>query len=262
MEENSTRAQFDAYFKKQLSQNEKQQLEAQLKSDAALQKAFFIYAMKKEEPTSDADRSKLEQIRQQKGPLPEPNLSIWDQLRFTFLESRPLTRWLGILLLVLVVATVVWVINDTPPPEGLITTYFQEAYCPGVAGANDLSLFYQAASTYCGATESSLNELKSMTDTCQGFCIAQYYLAHQQLKNKEYQEAEAGFIASINNTSTLQQFYAQIDPVALELNRLLCQLGQGDSRKSILQKLEVLLQESPANGLLEKEINGLLDALQ
>ncbi|MCB0594412.1 MAG: hypothetical protein H6557_09065 [Lewinellaceae bacterium] len=242
-----------AYLEGTMNSRERQAFEAALDQDEARQKAFLHYAFSPEKPASAREqklKEMLEKLRRQKGPLPEPQLNFFDRLRFAFSAVQFWKAGLGFLI-ALMAGLAIWANLSLEPVNELIEKYFIEAYCPGYAGdelppTGQEEVFGRASALYCGYAEEGGEGLKVLADGCAGFCMADYYLAHWQLKNGQFEPAIEGFEQCLANRDSLLQYgYASLArPV--RLNLLLARLGAGHSRQEILEGLQAIAEDKSA----------------
>lgn len=244
MEKNKTETQIKSYFAGELNNLQRKNFVTELGHDQELQKAVFIYAMQNEKevtPENEAIRSRIVAIKEKIKPLSEAQLNWWDHIRFTILEWPTSLKWLSVIILLNVIVLFGWVNINIESRDDLIQNYSPIAYCPGIAGegrniADDI--YKRASDFYCKVELGGLDSLKAVAASCPEFCIADYYLAHEQLKNAQYQEAENGFIDFINRREELALTNFKPNIKELELNLYLAQLGQKSQRKKAIENLE------------------------
>lgn len=256
---------FDAFVSGSLSPQERKAFEERLSGDPALQKAFFTYAFEPEPMESTNAQKKrafLQQLMEKNGPLPTPKLSAWDRMVFN-IQGSPSWIKLTLPLLFLGLLAIFILKNRNPYPKtAIIEQYFQEAYCPGVAGAEEVAEFFEAASIYCSAEPDATASLRKITENCKDYCLAQYYLAHADLKAGNYGASINNLDASISHLEVLRQIQPNLTSSALQLNKILAQLGQGVPQKELATELNGLaasVDPESALGLEIAELKKFLD---
>ena len=253
MKNQDYRNQSQAYLQGAMNRRERLAFESALEQQEALRETFLKEALSMDKTAFEQEgkwKEMLDKIRREKGSLPEPRLNFFDRLRFAFFYYGPWKTSFGLLFTLL--AGMMIVANLTQEPAGkLIQRYFIEAYCYGYAGeapspTNPEEGVKVASGFYCGNTEGGVDSLKALADGCAGFCMADYYLAHWQLKNGQFEQAIAGFEQCLANEGILPQVSYTSLAGPVQLNLQLANLGAGHSRQEILAGLQALVEDSDA----------------
>ena len=268
MKNQDYRNQSKAYLQGAMNRRERLAFESALEQEEALREIFLKEALSMDKTAFEQEgkwKEMLDKIRREKGPLPEPGFNLFDQLRFTFLFYNSWKTGLGFLITLL--AGIMIVANLTQEPaKKLINGYFIEAYCYGYAGEAPSSTdpkeeLKVASGFYCGNAEGGVDSLQALADGCAGFCMADYYLAHWQLKTGNFEAAIAGFEQCLANEERLPQVSYSSLAGPVQLNLLLAKLGARYSRQDILAGLQALVEEADVGEEARQAAQGLYNEL-
>ena len=257
-----------AFLQGAMNRRERLAFEAALERDELLREIFLKEALSMDKTVFEQEgkwKEMLDKIRREKGPLPEPGLNLFDQLRFTFLFYNSWKTGFG-LLIILLVGIMLGANLTQEPAKKLINGYFIEAYCYGYAGEAPSSTdpkeeLKVASGFYCGNAEGGVDSLQALADSCAGFCLADYYLAHWQLKNGRFEEAIAGFEQCLANEERLPQVSYSALAGPIQFNLLLARLGASHSRQDILADLQALEEDADAGEEARQAAKDLYDEL-
>jgi hypothetical protein len=265
------------YLRQEMPPDERRAFEAALRTDRAL---LATYLAQSATPAGQAIhlaadvRSVAQALRQQRGPLPEPQITLLDKIRFLLYE--PLWRWSVVLLSVTVVAAVVYSIVGSGEKSfskaelgALIERHFLPPECTTVAGqsnqptAAELALLHRSSEFYCGVRTGGGDSLAALTQRCgTDFCFARFYLAHWQLRQSQYAAAQAGLAECVKNRKTLENNTYTDNIGKLRFNALLAELGATGDATKVRTQLEQFAQEADCQGDVKKHTLKLIEQLR
>lgn len=257
-----------AYVRKELSASERAQFELKLKTDIVLQKAYLSFCLQsegaKEFAMEDRFREMAESIKAEIGPLSEPRLSWWDHIRFAMYEPvyRGVATGTGLVLGTLIVL-VIWANSGALDTTKVVSTrYLMLPEClirdQEKAGkhtpdhyAEMNALWDRSKRFYC---DGQLDSLRLQPDT---IGVTNYFLAHLQLKNEDWNNAQQALERCLSNQPFLQQFSTKIDPAEIRFNSLLAQLGNTGKYRSMAKDFTQLSKEPTTGQLVKDRIRAL-----
>jgi tetratricopeptide (TPR) repeat protein len=265
--------QIEAYFTGTMSPEEKKAFEQELKSNNSLKEVFKPYQLfdKAVEVQGEAElRVLARNMAATMPPMPVPQLSIWEQIGLFFTKAKSYDKvnpsgqaqsatWRMALggLSTAVVACLLYA-NIFVMPYGEIAAsqnFGFAAESVGTLGEDTKTLFANAQKLYESGQKQALE--KMAIDTEGGAAVAgNYYLAHLELKNKNFDNALTAFdkILQPNNIKILESESMSIGRV--KINRLLAILGKNKDKDEALRLANQLAADPDCKNDLDK-INAL-----
>jgi hypothetical protein len=257
----------ESFLTGKMNAAEKQAFKHDLKSDKALEKLFINSALAKTPaPTTEEQkiRTLTAELKAAIGPLKEPELTWWDNLRFAYQEWAGWKKMLVYAIPALLLLTIgVGAIPQKIEPAFLVEQYIQEPYCDAVAGSDTRSklspdeVYNQASAVYCGFQFGAASRLQELANQST-FNMAYYFLAHQELKSHHYTAAITGLKACLANRQVLRLFKNTDQPDKLQLNLALAQFGEDKSNKTLKNSLIQLNKNPETTEKVRQEIGSLL----
>jgi hypothetical protein len=255
MENRLHESKLEAYFSGQMTAPERAAFEAEVRQDETLKRDFQAYYLTLASVHLGAQqrhRVIAEKVRAEMGPLRKPRLSVW------MLPPIPAQWRAAAAVFVLAIAVVGFWASQVPSLSEVETDYFQKPASAVTAGGSEQSqtLFDKSSAFYWKNTPSAADSLSNL---CADFCVADYFLAHLYLKNKNYQAAEQAFQLTLQNWDSLAANHEDIqNRCKVEINYLLAKLGSTGDAKSILPEVDALLQnQALCNGDARKDVEQL-----
>jgi len=264
--------QIDSFLEGEMNPTEEKAFKQSLKNDKELEKLFITTALASpSSPTAESQkiRSLAAEVRIDHGPLVYSKLSWRDYFRMTYQEWA---IWQKTLLLALpVLLILVFAVGAIPAQidaTKIVDQYLQEPYCDAVAGgdptAKSLSndaIYEEASAIYCGFKTNGMAELAQLSKQST-FNMAQYVLAHQELKNHQYAAAITGLEACLANRQVLKLFKNTDQPDKLQLNLALAHFGKDKSNQHLKNSLIQLNKHPETTEKVRQEIESLLIELR
>jgi hypothetical protein len=247
----------ETYLSGEMPPEERQAFEAELAADAELRRELRLYQLadKAIERQGQARlREMMRETRAKLGPLPEPELTWWDRVRFFFYSRAYLGATLGLLALLLLAG--VWLVA-TPrlcPAAKITSDYFIEASLFAQAGPEEAiaraTILAQCREYYANEQPEKLEQL-AMQEESRG--VASYFLAHWHLKRANFEEAGEAFLIALANREQLKRHSDLQDMGKLKFNLLLCEMGKNRDWQATLDGLAVLRDDPDVQGTAVKE---------
>jgi hypothetical protein len=228
----------ESYLAGQLSDRERTDLEKALAADTGLrqelQRARLIDRVLRG-VTRQRLQETMDEVAAEAGPLPIPELSWWDRLRFA-LGRR---GWVGIAAVSLLVVFVVVGMNRPCPAGVLVDSYFlAPTLVHAQAGAVlDRNLANRASLYYATAEGDELSKLTTESRDV----VPLYYLAHDYLRNDDYSRAESTFERLFERQEELTAYAEYQDLDRLRFNQILSELGMSNDPDVARLAIEKLL---------------------
>jgi len=249
----------ESYLGSTMEKKDKALFEKELAENPELKKAAIRRSLGLSENTAEDEpaREIIGRLQLQAGPLPTPMIPLQDKARYFFLDRSKVLRVAAIAIL-LIGIPIVWS-QSLPSLNAVIE---QNALHPDVgdtAGEQpDIQTLKQkAALIYGRVTPGGSEALTQLAGKADSFNIANFYLAHWYLEEKEYTRAEAELEKCILHRSELDEFDRGYIEMA-KFNLILAHLGRSAPKKQILSELSTFLAEFPdhANAIaLQRELN-------
>lgn len=224
-------ARIENYLRGKMTKQEKALFEKDIQTDPQLKKTAITYLLGVSAESESADE--LIRIWQQESPLPTPEISFADRLRYLWYENKSWI-WPAAAGLALIVAAVFLFSTPRPSPN-LISQYFLQPDCGTIAGVQespDLDMKKKAADLYCGVTPGGTEALTALAGSDNPFNIAHFYLAHDYLRNGDYDNAGNELEKCVQHGDEINRYDSGYLQMA-EFNRILASLGQGASANEL-----------------------------
>jgi hypothetical protein len=260
-----------SYLRGEMSESARIEFEAALRTDDALKKAAIQYALGGIPlPGVDHEIDELVQkVRDQTGPgSAPPRLSLAERIRYWMYGAGAIPI-VALILLFVIGATALYVYRPLSSNQ-LITDYYIDPGCQEKAGKGDTAtnqaylLQAMAASNLCNtdreAGKKILLELAGKQDS---FNIANYYLAHWYLYNRQFTEAIPAYehCLKAQNQNTLSSKFGK-DLNELKFNYLLAKMGHAPKPADILPELKAFLAAAPPKSVVFRRADKLRIALE
>lgn len=239
----SLESQLRAYLSYQMMPDERAAFEVLLRTDQATRDAYLRFSMQEEGADMLAQTEQLRNhahaFRELIGPLPEPNITWLDRLRISW-YARPWRTGLFVLLVpsfCTVLGLLMWAnLGGLRKVDEVVTGSFMPPPCVEVyAGTiptgsmSQREIFEKAAKFYCDITLSgTADSLRTLTAQHASFSLANYYLGHFLLKERQWTAAKVALEQCLQqeNISQVQKLEETRDLSPLRLNLLLARLGE------------------------------------
>lgn len=259
-----------SYLRGEMSESARIEFEAALRTDDALKKVAIEYALGGIRlPDADHEIEELVQkVRDQTGPKSAPpSLSLAERIRFG-LYGAGMIPIVVLVFLFGIGATALFIYRPIPGNQ-LITDYYIDPGCQEIAGKDTTTnqaylLQAKAASSLCNtdreAGKKMLLELAGKQDS---FNIANYYLAHWYLYNRQFTEAIPAYevCLKVQNQNTLSSKFGK-DLNELKFNYLLAKMGHAPKPANILPELKAFLAAVPPKSVVFRKADKLRIALE
>jgi hypothetical protein len=264
----------EAYLQGKLSSSDRQNFESALRRDTTLQKMVLpeYLALKAERLHEQASlRDLVQEVSREIGPLPDPQLTFGDRLSLWI--RKP---WFTALAGITLILPVLYLLSLPPfgssaaSPEQInraLGAAFIEPVNMAQAGAVEDSveadrILRQASDYYWSTPNGAADSLSRLAQSCQGYCMAYYYLAHWQLKNGNYAEAERYFVQTEQEAGYLRQFPRIRDLSKIRFNLLLSRIRQTPQDPNSVQALDNLMNASDCSALVKEKAEALKKVLE
>ena len=278
--QNQFDTQIEAYFTGTMSPEEKKAFEQELKANKSLNEAMKPYQLfdKAVEVQGEAElRVLARNMAATMPPIPIPQLSMWEQIGLFFTKAKSQDKvnssgqaqsatWRMALggLSTAVVACLLYA-NIFVMPYGEIATsqnFGFAAESVGTLGEDTKTFFANAQKLYESGQKQALEKMASDTVRKDSFgeggasVAGNYYLAHLELKNKNFDNALAAFdkILQPANVVILESESMSIGRV--KINRVLAILGKNKDKDEALRLANQLAADPDCKNDLDK-INAL-----
>ncbi|HRI61917.1 MAG TPA: hypothetical protein PK228_19395 [Saprospiraceae bacterium] len=229
-----------AYLNQEMTPQEVRAFEAELETDPSLRdelRLFRLLGKATEVYGRQHLRAIAAEVRQEIGPLPTPQLTILDRMRFLAYSS--LYKWIALGTITFLVALIALNVVYCPPSR-LISSAFPPADPNQASLTAEEYAHYQLAARYYNSNER--DALTALAADTPGFSMADYYLAHYYLAQHDYVRARALLSQTLENEAVLAKSPQTRDMGRIKYNLLLARLGaEGNSdaiRKSIGEYLD------------------------
>lgn len=265
------------YLRQEMPPDERRAFEAALRTDRALLAAYLTQSTtpvgRLAHDTADL-RTLAQAYRKQRGPLPDPQITWLDRVRFFMYE--PLWRWSALALCVVVAGSVAYGLFSNKEKTftqaelgALIERHFLAPECTTVAGqtnqptAQELALLHRSSEFYCGVRTGGGDSLVALAQRCgTEFCFARFYLAHWQLRQSQYSEAQANFAECLKNRATLENNTYTDNIGKVRFNALLAELGATGDAAQVRGELNRFSTDPDCQGDVKKHTLKLLSQLE
>ncbi len=267
--QNQFDTQIEAYFTGTMSPEEKKAFEQELNTNTSLKEAFKPYQLFDTAVAVHGEAELRVMARNMVATMPPilvPQLSIWQQIELFFTKAKARDKmnssgqaqsatWRMALggLSTAVVACLLYA-NIFVLPYGEIAAsqnFGFAAESVGTLGEDTKTLFANAQKLYESGQKSALEKMAS--DTEGGGAVAgNYYLAHLELKNKNFDNALTAFdkILQPANVAILESESMSIGRV--KINRLLAILGKNKDKDEALRLANQLVVDPDCKNDLDK----------
>lgn len=222
-------ARIENYLRGKMTTQERALFEKEIQTDPHLKKTAIGYLFGAPEESAYSDE--LASMLMRESPLPAPEISFSDRLRFFWYESRSWI-WPAAVGLTLIAAAIFLFSTPRPSPN-LVSQYLLQPDCGTIAGLRespDLDLKKRAADLYCGVTPGGTEALATLAGSSTAFNIAHFYLAHDYLRSGDYASAAKELEKCVQHGQELNAYDSGYLQMA-EFNRILADLGKGASAK-------------------------------
>ena len=235
----------EAFLQGEMPPGEAKAFRKELADQPSLQEAFLRHRLANHavEMVQDAYlKEKLQEIRKEYGPLQKPEVAV-------FSLRKVMARAAAVLILVIAGAGIYAQLNHSD--EALIRQNYEQASSPTIAGEEEdadarmnkgLYLYYQDKN-YAQA----LSAFSGIPSENKNYNSARYFIAHCQLKTKDFASAEQNFNSLISE-GAIPAFAEQEE---IEWNLLLAKLGM-DKEEEAQNMLQEIL-ENPTYSTPMKE---------
>lgn len=258
----SNQKEIEDYLSGAMGALEKAAFQAKMQQDPDLQHQV-LQQQKIERAILAAGRKKVkeetEQFWTRQGPIPPPQPSLGDRIRYFYWTHQP-TIWIFTVgLFGLIVFFLIWApqVSDCQV-EQLSQNYYQEPVSLLAAGREEFSIALQSNFYY---DREELDSLQNLART-ESSVFPLYYLAHLHQHQENFTEAQKVYEMVLARKEEWSAYSRFQDQEFVAFNALLVQLAVLQNVEKTITELENLKEEFPAMGTtLKQEIDNLIDEL-
>ncbi len=276
-------AQIEAYFSGTMSPDEKSAFEKLLKTDKSLQEAvvpyqFFDAAVQLvgEQELKIMGRN----MAKTHLDLPPPQLSLGERLSLVFRPSSPrvsekntstfLLKRLALGCAFILGGILFYANLFVPSFSNISTSYGFTTEETETLGQDKKDVFSEGQNFYAANNRAALQNMANSTDSITS-TAGWYYLAHWDLKNKNFDAAITEFGKVLHPLSiNVLKTQMSVSVGAIKVNKLLAELGKNPDKQGINIKIDTLLNDPDCRKsaiqeklmALKKEINNPWRALR
>lgn len=235
-----------AYLNGEMPANEKNAFEAEVAADPALQRELQLYQLADKVIALQGEtrlRALAREARDKVGPLPDPEITFTDRIRFFFYSAR--NRLIAFSLFGLALLACAWflvAISFCPlsnfPGDYFIEVKKKEVYASPNNETPQTILDY-CREIYFGDAPERLEQIAR--EDLSKSSVANYFLAHWYLKNGNYSQAEQAFVRTLSEKEVFIRSYTEVQDFGkIKFNLLLSRLGQSRDWKTAVSELAAL----------------------
>ena len=276
-------AQIEAYYSGTMPPDEKLAFEKSLKTDKSLQEAVVPYQLF-DAAVQLVGEQELKvmgrNMAQMQSDLVPPQLSFGERLSLVFRPSSPpvseektstfLLKRVALGGAFILGGILLYANLFVPSFSNISTSYGFTTEETETLGQDKKDVFSDGQSFYAANNRPALQNMANSADSITS-TAGWYYLAHWDLKNKDFDAALMGFDKVLSPLSiNVLKTQMSVSVGALKVNQLLAELGKNPDKKEITGKIDALLNDPDCRKTaiqekllaLKKEINNPWRALK